>query len=383
MKNSKLIILGSTGSIGTQTLEIVRAHTDSFQVAALSAHSNWKRLAQQINEFKPDIAYIGEPGLLDTLKSQISHSHTKILSGNTSDFEEFIAQSDADTVVNSLVGFSGFRPTLAALSHGKKVALANKESLVVGGALLEPYINEEFDNLIPIDSEHSAILQCLAGEPAKSIKKLIITASGGPFRTWPLDKLDKVTVKEALNHPNWNMGSKITIDSATMMNKGLEVIEAHWLFQLPVASIETVVHPQSIIHSMVVFTDGSIKSQMGLPDMRLPIQYALSYPDRWPLCSKEIDWSVPLDLSFEPVDYERFPCFKLAIEALDSSVYGPTIMNAANEVAVERFLKEEIPYIRISDIVADCMAHISSTDSLSIESLEAVDQEARVYARHL
>ena len=380
MPLQKLVILGSTGSIGTQTLDIVRSHKSRFRVTALSAHSNWQLLADQVNEFRPRYAHIADPESYVPLKQAVKHSETELL-GSSDDINHLVSDPQVDTVVNSLVGFSGFGPTVAALSSGKKVALANKESLVVGGALLQPYLNGRFDRLIPIDSEHSAILQCLTGEQTETVDKLIITASGGPFREWPVEKMQTIRVKDALAHPNWEMGSKITIDSATMMNKGLEVIEAHWLFGLSLDKIEAVVHPQSIVHSMVLFNDGSIKAQMGLPDMRLPIQYALSYPERWPQTFRQINWSGHLSLSFEPVDPVKFPCYELALQALGKGGFAPTVLNASNEVAVERFLKEEISYIAISRVVEQCLAHIHSSQTLSVETLEELDRETRAYAR--
>lgn len=380
MNKQSLLILGSTGSIGTQTLDIVRAHPDKLEVFAITAHTNWETLAEQINEFRPVHALLADETHFTQLRDAVTHSDTGLLCGKEK-MNDLVTSGEVDTVINSLVGFSGFRPTISALSAGKKVALANKESLVVGGELLAPYLNGNYDRLIPIDSEHSAILQCLVGEELRNIEKLIITASGGPFRTWNKKQLRQATVRDALKHPNWDMGSKITIDSATMMNKGLEVIEAHWLFGLPLERIEAVVHPQSIVHSMVLFHDGSIKAQMGLPDMRLPIQFALSFPDRWPLPSRQIDWSKTQELTFEPVDMDRFPSFDLALQAIDAGGYAPAILNASNEVAVERFLKEEISYIQISEIVEKSLSHIRNTDTLSVESLEAVDRQARAYAR--
>jgi len=380
VNRQRLLILGSTGSIGTQTLDIVRAHPDKLEAFAVTANTNWETLAKQINEFRPANAVLVDESNFHKLQEAVSHTETTLLCGYK-ELQGLVTADEVDTVINSLVGFSGFLPTMSALKAGKKVALANKESLVVGGQLLAPYLNGSYDRLIPIDSEHSAILQCLAGEDIRNIEKLIITASGGPFRTWNHHQISKATVRDALKHPNWDMGAKITIDSATMMNKGLEVIEAHWLFGLPLSHIETVVHPQSIVHSMVLFNDGSMKAQMGLPDMRLPIQYALTFPDRWPLPSRQIDWSISHQLTFEPVDPERFPCFELALQAIEAGGYAPAILNASNEVAVERFLKEEISYIQISEIVAKSLSHITNPDTLSVESLEAVDREARAYAR--
>lgn len=380
MKHQNLIILGSTGSIGTQTLDIVRSHPEKLSVFGITANKNWELLARQVNEFQPGFALLCDGNNYCKFKKAVRHEKTTLLSGE-SDLHELIVASEVDTVINSLVGFSGFRPTITALSNGKKVALANKEALVVGGALLAPYLNGSYDRLIPVDSEHSAILQCLAGEGIQNIEKLIITASGGPFRTWTYEKICKATAKDALKHPNWDMGAKITIDSATMMNKGLEVIEAHWLFGLPLNQIEAVVHPQSIVHSMVLFNDGSMKAQLGLPDMRLPIQYALTFPDRWPLKSRQIDWKKHQNLTFEPVEIKKFPCFSLALQAIADGGYAPAVLNASNEIAVERFLKEEISYIEISEIVEKSIAYITNTDSLSVESLEAVDREARAFAR--
>jgi len=383
VNSKKLIILGSTGSIGTQTLDIVRSQPDKLEVFALTANTNWKLLAEQINEFKPAYAFLKDDQKLGELQSSLLHNETEILSGGAGIIEELVSSDEPDSVINSLVGFSGFRPTVSALAAGKKVALANKESLVVGGALLAPYLNGHYDRLIPIDSEHSAILQCLVGEDTDTLEKLIITASGGPFRTWSIDNLKNAGVRDALKHPNWDMGAKITIDSATMMNKGLEVIEAHWLFGLPLEKIEAVIHPQSIVHSMVLFNDGSMKAQLGLPDMRLPIQYALSYPDRWPLPSRHINWAEHQQLTFEPVDTRRFPCYDLALQAIRTGGHAPAILNAANEIAVERFLNEEISYIQISRIVAESLSHISPGETLSVESLEEVDQQTRAVARDI
>jgi 1-deoxy-D-xylulose-5-phosphate reductoisomerase len=282
--------------------------------------------------------------------------------------------------VNSLVGFSGFRPTYQALKSGKRVALANKESLVVGGEILRDQVGYSLDTLMPVDSEHSAIWQCLAGEELNTVDQLVITASGGPFRAFTAEQLKTVTVDQALKHPNWSMGSKITIDSSTLMNKGLEIIEAYWLFGIPLSKIEAVVHPQSIIHSMVVFVDGSIKAQMGHPDMRLPIQYALSAPTRWALPAKPINWRARLDMHFEPVDTQRFPCLRLAREALEHGGFYPAVLNAANEVAVEKLLKREIPYIAISAVVEETMLRFVTNEPMSVESITHVDTDARQLA---
>ncbi len=378
MSRINVLILGSTGSIGTQALEIIRANPEVFRVAGLSAHSNTGLLAEQIEEFQPDVAVITSAGRLKKLKSGLNGAvgKTELLEG----YDELLGLCTSlnyDILLNALVGFSGFVPTVKALHAGKKVALANKESLVVGGELLAGYTVNGIKDLIPVDSEHSAILQCLIGEEQNPIEKLLITASGGPFRTWSADKMKDITVEDALKHPNWNMGSKITIDSATMMNKGLEIIEAFWLYNLPLDKIEAVVHPQSIIHSMVTFADGSTKAQMGYPDMKVPIQYALTWPRRITLDTPRMDFAELSSLTFEPVDYQRFPCLRLALEAIEAGGFSPAILNAANEVAVHRFLNKDISYIRIPEIVSGCLEEISTPDVLGVDTLKAIDEETR------
>ncbi|MEQ9310407.1 MAG: 1-deoxy-D-xylulose-5-phosphate reductoisomerase [Balneolaceae bacterium] len=378
MTKQKLAILGSTGSIGTQALDIVRQHPDKFEIVALTANTNVDLLANQINEFNPKYGLICSDLFFNNLRDLVT-TDTKLLSG----FEELphlVSLSEVDTILNSLVGFAGFGSTIEAIKQGKKIALANKESLVVGGELIMKALKESDSNLIPVDSEHSAMLQCIIGEPKESIEKIVITASGGPFRTFSKEQMKRVTKVQALDHPNWNMGAKITIDSATMMNKGLEIIEAHWLFDLPVEKIEPVIHPQSIIHSMVTFIDGSSKAQLGPPDMKVPIIYALSYPDRFPLKTPRINWSLNQDLNFEPVDYERFPCVKLAMESIEMGGTAPAVLNAANEVAVSRFLNEEIGYIDIPKIVEKSLNTLSSPDEISVELLIEIDKETRAFA---
>jgi 1-deoxy-D-xylulose-5-phosphate reductoisomerase len=377
LNKQRLAILGSTGSIGTQTLDIVRQHPDKFDVVALTAHSNWELLAAQIKEFKPEYALIGNEDHFQDLKSVTSD--VEILSGS-SRLPEVASLPEADVILNSLVGFAGFESTLEAIRAGKRVALANKESLVVGGALIDQELKKSDAQLIPVDSEHSAMLQCLVGESMDDVEKIIITASGGPFRDFTKKQMEEVTVEQALNHPNWDMGAKVTIDSSTMMNKGLEIIEAHWLFDIPVEKIQPVVHPQSIIHSMVTFIDGSSKAQLGLPDMKVPIIYALSFPERLKLETPRMNWNEAQSLTFEPVDYERFPCVKLAMDSLEHSDYAPAVLNAANEVAVDRFLNREIGYISISKIVEKSLAKIESSDSLDTETLKEIDKETRSYA---
>ncbi|MEO1023494.1 MAG: 1-deoxy-D-xylulose-5-phosphate reductoisomerase, partial [Bacteroidota bacterium] len=316
------------------------------------------------------------------LKSEVGGVSTQIHYG-IQEIPHLVALPEVDTVVNSLVGFSGFLPTVEAIRSGKKIALANKESLVVGGALITELLNQTDSELVPIDSEHSAMLQSLVGESPSAVEKIIITASGGPFRDFRREQMEHITVEQALKHPNWDMGAKITIDSATMMNKGLEIIEARWLFDLPLENIEPVIHPQSIIHSMVTFVDGSTKAQLGYPDMKVPIIYALTYPDRLPLDTPRMDWSASHSLTFSPVDYDLFPCVKLAMDASKQGGTAPCVLNAANEIAVRRFLDKEIGYIQIPNVVEQSLEYISSAQELTIDSLITIDKETRQYAQHI
>lgn len=380
MDPKNIVILGSTGSIGMQALDIFRQHPDQFKVLALSCNSSWQQLAEQINEFKPKYAFVGQKKHYPALKKAISHAETTLFC-EEDDLLNLSSLDKADVILNSLVGFSGFAPTIEALKSGKRVALANKESLVVGGRLIQDIIGDRQDQLIPVDSEHSAMLQCLAGESLSEVEKLIITASGGPFRTWSKKQMQEITVEDALDHPNWSMGAKITIDSATMMNKGLEIIEAHWLFNIPLERIEAVVHPQSIIHSVVTFNDGSSKAQLGPPTMKVPILYALTYPDRETLDVPRLDWQQAFDLTFEPVDYDRFPCLKLALEAASMGGLAPAILNAANEIAVSRFLNKEISYIAIPKIIDSCLAELNNSATLSLDTLKNIDKQARDLAQ--
>jgi len=324
-------------------------------------------------------ASVCDESSVKAFRSELNGYDTKLLAGKES-LIELSTLDEADIILNSLVGFAGFEPTIAALEGGKKVALANKESLVVGGELINDIIADKRDQLIPVDSEHSAMLQCLVGEPTETIEKLVITASGGPFRDWSKQRMKDITVEDALDHPNWSMGAKITIDSATMMNKGLEIIEAHWLFDMPLSKIEPVVHPQSIVHSVVTFTDGSSKAQMGPPTMKVPILYALTYPERLDLDAPRLDWRSAFDLNFEPVDYERFPCLRLAMDAIEEGGLAPAILNAANEVAVARFLKEEIAYIDIPNVIHTCLDKLNNSESVTLNSLKNIDNEARKLA---
>jgi 1-deoxy-D-xylulose-5-phosphate reductoisomerase len=378
----RVIILGSTGSIGTQALEIARQHPDKIEIVGLTAHSNWKLLRDQVYEFNPEFAVLTDDGVQSDFGSIASCIHTKFYY-STADLLSLIGQTQAEVVLNSMVGFSGFLPTVISLESGKRVALANKESLVVGGELLNEYLDPMSSKIFPVDSEHSAIYQSLVGEPINRIEKLIITASGGPFRTYTIQDLSGVTVESALRHPNWSMGAKITIDSASMMNKGLEVIEAKWLFGLTLDRIEAVIHPQSIIHSMVTFVDGSTKAQLGQPDMKVPIQYALSYPDRWVSDVPRVDWSMMHQWTFEPIDMEKFPCFGLALASVKMGGFAPVVLNAANEIAVARFLNKEIPYIAISRVVSECLNYVTERGNMSIEMIQDVDARTRDFARTL
>jgi len=379
LEQINLVILGSTGSIGEQALDIVREHPDRFRVLAISCNSSWEQLSQQVEEFKPKYALVCNEQVHKGYKERLKGSHTELLCGSD-DLLSLATLSEADVILNGLVGFAGFEPTMKALKAGKKVALANKESLVVGGEIINDLLQDRREQLIPVDSEHSAMLQCLVGEPIEKIEKLVITASGGPFRTWSKEQMKDITVEDALDHPNWSMGSKITIDSATMMNKGLEIIEAHWLFDMPLSKIQAVVHPQSVIHSIVEFTDGSSKAQLGPPTMKVPILYALTYPDRIELDAPRLDWEKAFDLNFEPVDYDRFPCLRLANEAIEAGGLAPAILNAANEVAVDRFLKEEITYIDIPKVIESCLDQLNNSETITLESLKNIDNEARKLA---
>lgn len=381
MEKKRIAILGSTGSIGTQALEIIRQHPDTFDVVLLSANSNVERLIEQSIEFKPDHSVICNDQRFEQLKAAELNS-VEIYSG-LSVINDLVQLDKIDIVLNSLVGFAGFQPTFNALLAGKRVALANKESLVVGGRLITNLVNSTGAELIPVDSEHSAMLQCMVGEPKNRIEKIIITASGGPFRDYSLDQMSNISVEQALKHPNWDMGAKITIDSSTMMNKGLEIIEAHWLFDLPVEKIEPVIHPQSIVHSIVTYVDGSSKAQLGPPDMKVPIIYALTYPNRLQLESPRMDWTKQQELTFYPVDYSKFPCVKLAMEVIDDQDLAPAILNAANEIAVQRFLNREISYISIPKIVEKSLEKLTDSTEISLQNLINIDKETREFASRI
>ena len=381
LRRKNLVVLGSTGSIGTQALELVKNSPDQFNIVGLSAHKNWELLAKQVDQFNPDFVVLSDESNRKEFEQSISVKPSSLEYGPDK-LIDLATYDEADIILNSLVGFAGFQSTYEALKENKTVALANKESLVVGGEILSN-LSSFKTKMIPVDSEHSAMLQCLVGEPAESIQKIIITASGGPFRDWSYEKMQSITVEDALNHPNWDMGAKITIDSSTMMNKGLEIIEAHWLFGLDVEKIEPVVHPQSIIHSIVEFVDGSSKAQLGPPDMKVPILYALTYPDRINYSNETLDYKKPINISMEPVDYQRFPCINLAIECVKKGGVKPAVLNASNEVAVERFLNREIGYIQIPEIIELSLQNIESNSELTPDLLYEVDRETRKFANRL
>lgn len=375
-------ILGSTGSIGTQTLDVVRKFPGKYKVVALSGYRNINLLIEQIREFKPDIAHVPDDMHLEDLKAAIKTSGTKLITGNKK-LTEVATYHKADMVISAIVGFAGLIPTIEAIKAGKDIGLANKETLVVAGDMVMDLAAKKEVNIIPVDSEHSAIFQCMQGEDYDMVRRLILTASGGPFRQTSIKKLQKVTVKDALNHPNWNMGDKITIDSATLMNKGLEVIEAYHLFKIPPFKIEVIVHPESIVHSFVEFKDRSLKAQLGLPDMRIPIQYALTYPDRAKNNFDEFNFAQYPTLSFEQPDLDRFPALNLAFEAIRRGGNTPCIINAANEIAVNAFLNEQIRFMQISKIVEQTMEMATPCVNPNIDNLIETDKEARQIAQEL
>ena len=375
----RIAILGSTGSIGTQALEVVSAHPDVFEVEVLTAQNNMDLLIEQSIRYRPNTVVIGNEDLYEPLRSALESHPVKVFCGPDA-IAQVCAFESVDMVLTAMVGFSGLKPTIEAIRAGKPIALANKETLVVAGELIMKEASEKRVPIIPVDSEHSAVYQCLAGEGNNRIEKIILTASGGPFRDWGLKELEKVSPEQALKHPNWCMGPKITIDSATMMNKGLEVIEARWLFGVGPDEIEVVVHPQSIIHSMVQFADGSIKAQMGLPDMRLPIQYAFSYPDRFESNFERFDFLNYPSLTFEPPDTKIFRNLALSYEALRKGGNWPCILNAANEVAVDAFLKEKISFLQIPEVIEKTLSMSTYIGAPQLEDLFNSDLQARQVA---
>lgn len=374
-----IAILGSTGSIGTQALDVIREQSDFLHVEVLSAGRNADLLIKQALEFKPNAVVIAEPSLRDRVFDVLFDKGIKVYSGADA-LEQIVEMEGIDMVLTALVGAAGLKPTLSAIRAGKHIALANKETMVVGGELVTAVAKKAGVDIHPVDSEHSAIYQCLAGEFHNPLEKIILTASGGPFRGFSTEQLSKVTKAQALKHPNWNMGPKITIDSASMMNKGLEVIEAKWLFDLNSDQIEIVVHPQSIIHSIAQFEDGSMKAQMGLPDMKLPIQYALTYPRRLSNTFPRFNFLEYPKLTFEKPDFEAFRNLGLAFDVLVKGGNAPSILNAANEVAVARFLNDEISFQQLPDIVDFALSKVGFQAKPDLEALISSDEEARARA---
>ena len=353
----QLTILGSTGSIGKQALEVVRNHPEHFGVEVLTAQNNCDQLIRQAIEFQPNAVVIGNPDCYSRLRDGLQKYPVKVFAGEDA-ISQIVEMEGVDIILNALVGYAGMIPTYTAVSAGKPVALANKESLVIAGELIMAEAAKNRATIIPIDSEHSAIFQCLIGEDLRSVEKIYLTASGGPFRGKSRSEVEQAGIDEALNHPNWNMGHKITIDSATLMNKGLEVIEAHWLFGLAPEQIDVVVHPQSVIHSIVQFSDGSMKAQMGVPDMRLPILYALGFPERIPADLPRLSFSEYPFLTFEQPDRELFRNLQLAYQALEAAGNAPCILNAANEKAVQAFLAKQLPFFGIPAVIEQCLESI-------------------------
>ncbi|GAB7388251.1 1-deoxy-D-xylulose-5-phosphate reductoisomerase [Bacillaceae bacterium] len=375
----KISVLGSTGSIGRQTLDVVAQHPGEFSVVSLAAGTNIDLLCEQIERFSPQYVSVASPELAAELRERISRA-VEIGFGDGG-LVEAATHPEADFVVTAVVGSRGLVPTLAAIESGKAIGLANKETLVTAGHLVMEKARERGVNLLPIDSEHSAIFQCLQGESPAHVRRIILTASGGAFRDKTREELKNVKVEDALNHPNWRMGAKITVDSATMMNKGLEVIEAHWLFQLPYSSIEVLIHHESIIHSMVEFKDRAVVAQLGTPDMRVPILYALSYPDRLPLQTEPLDLAAVGALHFQKPDFARFPCLRMAYECGRAGGTYPTVLNAANEIAVEHFLRGNIPFLEIENVIAYTLERHASVSNPGLEAICEADRWARETAR--
>ena len=378
----KIAILGSTGSIGTQTLDVVAAYPERYEVYALCAHRSIDKLIEQARTFHPEVVCIADETLYPALCEALSDLEIKVWAGEDA-IAQMVTMPSIDVVVAAMVGYAGLRPTIEAIKAGKTIALANKETLVVAGEIICALAQQYHAPILPVDSEHSAIFQSLVGEDHSEIEKILLTASGGLFRTYTLDQMRQVTAADALRHPNWEMGAKITIDSSTMMNKGFEVIEAKWLFGVPVDKIEVLVHPQSIVHSAVQFTDGAIKAQLGAPDMRLPIQYALSFPERLASDFPRVDWTQMTQLTFEQPDLQRFPNLQLAYEAMRRAGTVPCVLNAANEVVNLAFRQNKCGFLQMSEIIAETMDKTSFIASPTYEDYVAIDKEARIKAQEL
>ena len=382
IQKKQIAILGSTGSIGTQALEVIAENNSLFEVYALTANNNVDVLIEQSRKFLPEMVAIGNEIHFQKLKNALADLPIKVFAGADS-IAQLTEMQPIDIVLTAMVGYAGLKPTINAIKAGKKIALANKETLVVAGELICELAEKHNASIIPVDSEHSAIFQCLAGEGNNPIEKLILTASGGPFRTKSIHELEQVTSAQALKHPNWDMGAKITIDSASLMNKGFEIIEAKWLFGVTPEQIEVVVHPQSIIHSMVQFVDGSIKAQMGLPDMKLPIQYAFTYPDRLKTNFPRFDFNLCSQFTFERPDLERFRNLEYAYYAMERGGNMPCILNASNEIVVEEFLKDKIGFLQMSDIIEEVMQKADFIAQPTYYDYVKTDQLVRILTREM
>ncbi|GJL55422.1 MAG: 1-deoxy-D-xylulose 5-phosphate reductoisomerase [Nitrospirales bacterium] len=380
MKN--IVILGSTGSIGASTLDIVSRFPDQFSIVGLTAGHNDQKLEEQIRTFQPQVVALSSHTAADALRARLNGHPVEVLSGEAG-LCAVAQQTECDVVISAIVGGAGLTPTIAAIRAGRQVALANKEPMVMAGHLMQDEAQKQGTRIFPIDSEHSAVFQSLEGHRREDVRRIVLTASGGPFWDWPLDKIKNVTIEQALKHPNWDMGAKITIDSATLMNKGLEVIEARWLFDIPPAQINIVIHRESIIHSLVEYRDGSVMAQLGLPDMRTPISYALSYPNRIPLDPPLLDLGTIGQLHFAPPDFKKFPCAQLAYDALAEGGGLPATLNAANEVAVQAFLNKTISFLDIPKIIEDTMLAYTPQALHSVEDALEADRWAREKASML
>ena len=382
LKKKHIAILGSTGSIGTQALEVIEAHKNLFEVEVLTANSNSDLLIKQAKKFLPNVVVIGDQKKYEMVNGALFNLGIKVYAGEDA-LSDVVEMDGIDLLLTALVGYAGLKPTVRAIKSGKNIALANKETLVVAGDLITSLCKEYGTSIYPVDSEHSALFQCLAGEQGNAIEKIYLTASGGPFRGWDANKLLSVKKANALKHPNWEMGPKITIDSASLMNKGLEVIEAKWLFDLTEKQIEVVVHPESIIHSAVQFEDGSIKAQLGLPDMKLPIQYAFGFPKRLKNNFERFSFFDYPDLSFERPDFETFRNLKLAFNAMEKGGNMPCVLNAANEIAVAAFLEDKIGFLNMSDLIANCMEKITFVSKPTLEDYIDTNKSTRILANKL
>lgn len=381
-KKKRIAILGSTGSIGTQALDVIKSHSDLFEVEVLTANRNSDLLIEQSIAFKPNCVVIVDQSKFKEVQSALDPHHIKVYAGKDA-LAQVVEMDSIDLVLTALVGYSGLKPTINAIKNKKQIGLANKETLVVAGSLITNLCKQYGVNILPVDSEHSAIFQCLVGEYQNPIEKIYLTASGGPFRGWDREKLAKVSKEQALKHPNWEMGAKITIDSATLMNKGLEVIEAKWLFDLKPEQIDVIVHPQSIVHSIVQFEDGSMKAQMGLPDMKLPIQYALAYPNRIANKFERFNFMDYPSLTFEKADSNTFRNLSLAYYSMEKGGNSACILNAANEIVVDAFLKDKIGFLQMSDVVENCLEKATFVPNPNYEDFVTSDQESRQIAQQL